>query len=77
MFVLRSYNQKRNESLAEYYIKTYSHLIPEDVEIWECNEENDNVRKMKIPKCVKQSHLAKECAKLDPEHEKAMAEEGF
>jgi hypothetical protein len=77
MFVLSSYNQKRKESLAEYYIKTYSHLIPEDVEIWEYDEKNNNAHKMKIPKCVEHGRLAIECAKLDPEFEKAMAEEGF
>ncbi len=38
MFVLRDYSKKRRETLAEYYIRTYSHLIPEDVEIWEYNE---------------------------------------
>jgi len=38
MFVLRDYSVKRNESLAEYYIRTYRHLIPSDVEIWEFDE---------------------------------------
>jgi hypothetical protein len=77
MFVLRAYNQKRKESLAEYYIKTYSHLIPEDVEIWEYDEEGNSAHKMKIPKCVEHGRLARECAKLDPEDEKKLAEEGF
>lgn len=38
MFVLRDYSEKRSETLAEYYIRTYSHLIPEDVELWEYDE---------------------------------------
>lgn len=38
MFVLRDYSKKRNETLAEYYIRTYRHLIPYDVEIWEYDE---------------------------------------
>ena len=38
MFVLRDYSAKRKESLAEYYIRTYWHLIPSDVEIWEFDE---------------------------------------
>jgi len=38
MFVLRDYSKKRDETLAEYYIRTYSHLIPEDVELWEYDE---------------------------------------
>ena len=38
MFVLRDYSEKRHETLAEYYIRTYSHLIPEGVELWEYDE---------------------------------------
>ncbi len=34
MFVLRDYSSKRNKTLAEYYVQTYSHLIPKDVELW-------------------------------------------
>jgi hypothetical protein len=38
MFVLYHYNEKRRESLAAYYRRTYNHLIPPGVEIWEFNE---------------------------------------
>ena len=38
MFVLRDYSEKRKETLAEYYLRTYRHLIPKDVEIWEFDE---------------------------------------
>ncbi|MGR6500609.1 hypothetical protein [Shewanella sp. Koi 1] len=38
MFVLRDFSSKRNETLAEYYIRTYTHLIPEGVEIWEYDD---------------------------------------
>lgn len=38
MFVLKDMSNKRNETLAEYYIRTYRHLIPDDVEIWEYDE---------------------------------------
>ena len=38
MFVLRDYSDKRKETLAEYYIRTYKHLIPSSVEIWEYDE---------------------------------------
>jgi len=38
MFVLRDYSYKRRETLAEYYLRTYRHLIPNDVEIWEFDE---------------------------------------
>jgi len=34
-FCLKHYNKKRKSTLAEYYIKTYRHLIPPGVEIWE------------------------------------------
>ena len=37
-FVLKDYSAKRQETLAEYYIRTKSHLIPTDVEIWEFDE---------------------------------------
>ncbi len=39
-FVLRDVREKRgkSESLAEYYIRTYYHLIPSDVEIWEFDD---------------------------------------
>ena len=35
LFVLRDFNEKRGESLAEYYVRNHSHLIPDNVEIWE------------------------------------------
>lgn len=38
LFVLKDYSPKHKETLAEYYIRTKSHLIPKDVEIWEFDE---------------------------------------
>lgn len=38
LFVLRDFSSKRNETLGQYYIRTNSHLIPSDVEVWEFNE---------------------------------------
>ena len=35
LFVLRDFSERRNETLAEYYIRTYAHLIPDDVEVLE------------------------------------------
>ncbi|WP_211355860.1 hypothetical protein [Colwellia echini] len=35
MFVLRDFSEKRSETLAEYYLRTYAHLVPEGVEFWE------------------------------------------
>ena len=38
MFVLHDLSEKRGETLAQYYLRTYSHLVPSDVEFWEFNE---------------------------------------
>ncbi|MFK5949331.1 MAG: hypothetical protein QM500_11260 [Methylococcales bacterium] len=40
MFVLSDYSEKRKETLAEYYLRTYRHMIPNDVELWEFDEIN-------------------------------------
>lgn len=39
LFVLKDYNTTRKETLAEYYAKTYEHLIPREVTIVEYDEE--------------------------------------
>jgi hypothetical protein len=38
LVVLRDFSTRRNETLGEYYVRTYSHLIPNDVEVWEYDE---------------------------------------
>ena len=38
LFVLRDHSKRRGESLAEYYVRNYGHLIPDGVEIQEFNE---------------------------------------
>ena len=43
-FVLRDFSDKRGCTLAEYYIATCSHLIPESVEIWEYDESEERVK---------------------------------
>lgn len=48
MFVLRDYSEKRNLTLAEYYLKTYMHLIPSDVEFWEYNELESSAARLHI-----------------------------
>ena len=40
LFVLRDFNERRSESLAEYYVRTHSHLIPGDVAVWEYDASN-------------------------------------
>lgn len=47
LFVLKDYNAKRQETLANYYIRTKSHLIPKGVEIWEFNESHKKANKLK------------------------------
>ena len=45
MFVLRDFSEKRKETLAEYYIRTYSHLIC-NVEFYEFDEEKKTAKKI-------------------------------
>jgi len=40
-FVLK--NVRRQESWAEYYLRLYRHLIPDDVEVWEYCSDTDDV----------------------------------
>ena len=43
-FVLKDQRNSNQETLAEYYMRTYRHLIPEDVEIWEYDAGSSDVR---------------------------------
>lgn len=43
LFVLRDFSTKHKETLAAYYRRTYDHLVPEDVEILEYDEDGDKV----------------------------------
>jgi hypothetical protein len=47
LFVLRDFSQNRKETLGGYYVRTYSHLIPTDVEIWECDETDCSAKKIR------------------------------
>lgn len=44
LFVLFDRRHGKGESLAEYYIRTYAHLIPSGVEIWEFNPEDQSIK---------------------------------
>jgi hypothetical protein len=46
-FVDKDYSQKRKKTLGEYYVDTYGHLIPDDVEIWEFDEGTETHRKIR------------------------------
>jgi len=43
LFVLRDARTTTGETLANYYVRTYSHLIPPKVEIWEYDDSNMRV----------------------------------
>ena len=43
LFVLHDLRSTSGESLAQYYVRTYQHLIPPDVEIWEYNLEEKTI----------------------------------
>ncbi|BBN60538.1 hypothetical protein [Hydrogenovibrio marinus] len=47
MFVLKDTNEKTTETLAEYYFRRYSHLIPSNVEFWEYNESLDYAQRIR------------------------------
>jgi hypothetical protein len=44
--VLKSEHSKRNETLAEYYMRLKAHLIPDDVEIWELDDTNGELKRI-------------------------------
>ena len=46
LFVLRDFSERRGQTLAEYYIRNYGHLIPDDVEVLEYGGSN-SVRKLR------------------------------
>lgn len=41
-FVLRDVRSSNHETLAEYYIRIYGHMIPSGVEIWEYDPSQNN-----------------------------------
>jgi hypothetical protein len=69
LFVLRDYSDKKGETLAEYYIRTHDHLVPDEVEIWEYEEDAGEVIIWK--KAVRENPLknALDVASRLPEHE--------
>ncbi len=43
-FVLRDARATTGETLAEYYVRTYAHFIPQKVELWEFDELEKKVK---------------------------------
>jgi len=46
-FVLRDFSKKHRETLAAYYLRTYEHLIPGDVEFWEYDPEKRTAERIR------------------------------
>lgn len=46
LFVLRDFSRERNETLAQYYFRTNSHLIPKGVEILEFDERKGTAKRI-------------------------------
>ena len=44
LFVLRDARASSGETLAQYYLRTFQHLIPDRVEVWEYDAEHDKVQ---------------------------------
>ena len=49
LFVLYDLSKKRKETLAEYYVRTNPHLIPDRVEVWEYDAALKTARQVVIP----------------------------
>lgn len=44
--VLKDYSPKRDETLAQYYLRTYNHLIPFAVELWEYDSVSNSAERI-------------------------------
>jgi len=49
IFIVK-YSEKNGESLLQYYIKRYPHLIPQGVELWEFDEKKHKMIERKVDK---------------------------
>lgn len=45
-FIQKSVRRSNGETLGAYYIRTHYHLIPDDVEFWECDVETKEAIKL-------------------------------
>lgn len=48
LFVLRDFSEQRGQTLAEHYLSRFLHLVPEDVEIWEYDEDDRSIRVLDV-----------------------------
>lgn len=54
-FILKDKRLSTKETLAQYYLRTYSHLIPSDVEFWEYDQNEQAVLIHKRVECESQA----------------------
>jgi len=47
LVVLRDFSARRNDTLGKYYVRSYSHLIPGDVGVWEYDESRKDCDRIK------------------------------
>lgn len=48
LFVLKDLRRGTGESLCSYYLRTYGHLIPDDVEFWEYDDQTLSAQRVGI-----------------------------
>ncbi|MDP8237488.1 MAG: hypothetical protein P9X24_00230 [Candidatus Hatepunaea meridiana] len=48
LFVAKRDTRKSGESLCEYYLRTHSHLIPDEVEFWEVDEDTGKFARLEF-----------------------------
>jgi hypothetical protein len=53
-FIQKSMRRSNQETLATYYLRTHYHLVPDDVEFWECDVETKRVSVLPPVKELKQ-----------------------
>ena len=44
LIVLKDYNAKRKTTLGEYYLNIYGHFIPQNIQIWEFDEDKNEMK---------------------------------
>ena len=45
-FIQKDVNKRTGETLGKYYLRTHYHLIPDDVEFWECDVKKKQANKL-------------------------------
>jgi len=45
-FIIKDYSKRRKQTLGQYYLRIYPHLIPSDVEFWEYDDKSQTATKI-------------------------------